>query len=251
MTQASAWLNIVLGAAYVGIGVITALEMRRDWRLLGFSHFGAAFIAMGFTCGPHHLEHGLHIISTGRSAGAFELGYLLVGIPVAIVWVLLRVEAFHGGRGDRFVSGTPRWLGAAPGAGALLAVVFVAVTFRVLGNARMHVISTVIPNIVLVLVYMTIGYFLLRTQLRNRSGLGGWSVSGCSLGAIFPTCALMHAVVAVHGLSGAYAFSMDAFVIDWLSVPAGLYFLWVVRGLYRHALRDWNSVGQPPAVLVG
>lgn len=27
----------------------------------------------------------------------------------------------------------------------------------------------------------------------------------------------------------------------WLSVPAGIYFLWVVRRLYKDSLGDWNQ----------
>ncbi|HEV8626678.1 MAG TPA: hypothetical protein VG034_19700, partial [Acidimicrobiia bacterium] len=52
--------NLVLGVAYTGYGMMTAIEMKRDWRTFGFSHFGAAWICMAFTCGPHHLDHGLH-----------------------------------------------------------------------------------------------------------------------------------------------------------------------------------------------
>jgi hypothetical protein len=87
---------------------------------------------------------------------------------------------------------------------------------------------------------MTIGWFLLRTQLRNHSAIDGWSVSGLSLAAVFPTCALMHTVFALYTATGLYAWDVHGFVIDWLAVPAGLYFLWVVRALYRDALRDWN-----------
>ena len=31
-------------------------------------------------------------------------------------------------------------------------------------------------------------------------------------------------------------------VVDLLSIPDGLYFLWVGRGLYRDSLRDWIRV---------
>lgn len=29
-------------------------------------------------------------------------------------------------------------------------------------------------------------------------------------------------------------------IIDWLSIPAAIYFLWVVRRLSTDALRNWN-----------
>ncbi len=122
---------------------------------------------------------------------------------------------------------------------------------RVLSAGGVRLAAVVAPKRLLVGIHITIGYFLIRTQLRNREGLGGWSVSGISLGAVFPTCAVMHAAVAVYGLSGLYGFDLNGFVIDWLAVPAALYFLWVVHGLYQDALRDWNRNVNRPAILVG
>jgi len=74
----------------------------------------------------------------------------------------------------------------------------------------------------------------------------GWSLSGLSLGAIFPTCAAMHLMFA---LSTGHAANIDP--CDWLGIPASVYFLWVVHGLHRQALVDWNRrpiVGVPGAV---
>ena len=105
-------LNLVLGFVYIQYGTLTIYDMRRNWRTMGFSHFGIAWIAMAFTCGPHHLEHGLHVAFSGRHGGPLDLVAVLVGAPAGVTWFLLRVEALHGGAGDRFVSGTPRWLRA-------------------------------------------------------------------------------------------------------------------------------------------
>src|SRR3989337_1218681 len=69
MIAAVALTNLVLGIAYTGYGMMTAIEMKRDWRTFGFSHFGAAWICMAFTCGPHHLDHGLHVALDGRVGG--------------------------------------------------------------------------------------------------------------------------------------------------------------------------------------
>jgi hypothetical protein len=99
----------------------------------------------------------------------------------------------------------------------------------------------VVANVLLLVVYMAIGWFVLRTQLANRAAMAGWSVSGLSLAMIFPTCALMHGVWAIYDLAGRYRSEIHGFVIDWLSIPAGLYFLWVVRSLYRDSLADWNN----------
>jgi len=240
MRAVVALLNISLGIAYVGYGVLAASELKREWRTYGFSHFATAFIAMAFTCGPHHLAHGVHIAFGGRTAGALDLVVVLIGLPFAATWLLLRIEAIRGGRGDRFISGTPAWLVAAPTIGAVYVTALVAALLSIT-HGRLHFARTIMPNAVLIVLYSTIGYFLVRTQLRNRGARQGWSVSGCSLAGVFPTCALMHAVFAVYAMTGVYSADAHAFWIDWLAVPAAAYFLWVVRGLYRDSLRDWNQ----------
>ncbi len=231
-------LNLVLGMAYTTYGVLTLVDMKRGWTTMGFSHFGAAWVAMAFTCGPHHVEHGLHNLVYGRAGGPLDLVAVLVGLPMGLTWLYLRIEAFLGGRGDRHIGETPTWLVALPLVGAgylalLLAGVYALPTMR--ANWR------VVPNIMLVVIYCAIGYFLARTQLARRARGEAWSVSGLSLVGIFPTCAFMHGVYGAYAVSGRYVFDPHGLLIDVLAVPAGLYFLWVVRGLYIGSLRDWNS----------
>ena len=242
MTAAVALANLVLGLAYTGYGVITALEMRRDWRSFGFSHFGAAWIAMAFTCGPHHLAHAIHVGLEGRPGGPLDLLAVVVGLPVGVVWLSLRAEAFRGGRGDRFILGEPRWLRAMPAVAAVyLSVLAAGAAMRLDGSDFPGDTISVLPNLLLVGVYTAVGWFIVRTQLRNHPLMGGWSVSGLCLSAIFPTCALMHGIFAVYAMAGVYHHDVHGGYIDWLSVPAGAYFLWVVRRLYRDSLRDWNQ----------
>ncbi|MHB8694615.1 MAG: hypothetical protein ACYDHH_25535 [Solirubrobacteraceae bacterium] len=240
MTVAVAVANIVLGLVYCQYGTMTLIEMRRHWRSMGFSHFGAAWIAMAFTCGPHHLVHGIHLLTAGTHAGFIDLAVVLIGFPAGVTWFLLRVEAFRGGAGDRFIEGNPLAVLALP----TLAGVYVGalVTILVLaGRAGGHHLAAVIANVALVVVYMMVGYFLARTQLANRRPLGGWSVSGLSLAIVFPTCAVMHAIYSYYVLSGRYGPAAHTTVIDWIGVPAGLYFLWVVRVLSRGTFHDWNG----------
>jgi hypothetical protein len=125
MTLALAAVSLLLGSVYTGYGVMTIIDMNRGWRTFGFSHFGAAWIAMAFTCGPHHFEHGIHLAFAGRSAGWVELATVVVGIPAGATWFLLRVEALTGGRGDRFISGTPAWLAAVPVVAAAYVTAFI------------------------------------------------------------------------------------------------------------------------------
>lgn len=239
MRATVAILNLALGAVYTGYGIITAIEMKRGWKTFGFSHFGAAWIAMAFTCGPHHLAHGYHVAFAGRSGGLLDVVAVVAGLPAGAAFIWLRVEAFLGGRGDRFIPGTPAWLLSVPVVAGMYVTALVAAAIAV-GRGGLMFTSTSVPNVLLFGIYMMIGYFLLRTQLRNREPMGGWSLSGTSLTAVFPTCALMHAVWILYAAVGVYHFDVRGFTIDWLGVPAGLYFLFVVRALYRQSVRDWN-----------
>ena len=231
-------LNVVLGIAYTTYGLITLSEMKRAWKSMGFSHFGAAWVLMAFTCGPHHLVHGIHILFEHRTPGSFDLFAVAVGFPAGVAFLSLRVEAWLGGRGDRFISGTPLWVQAIPAVAASYLTALVA--WALVHGHGVQIPRQVVPNLLLIVVYFAIGYFLTRTQLRNRPQLHGWSVSGLSLAIVFPTCALMHGVYAMYASLGIYKLDWHGYVIDWVAVPAAIYFLWVVRNLYKQSMRDWN-----------
>lgn len=240
MTMALAITNLLLGTVYTGYGVITLVELGRESRTKGFSHFGWAWVAMAFTCGPHHLEHGFHLLVVGRTGGALDLAAVIIGIPFGVVWFLLRLEALFGGRGDRFISGTPRWVAALPVLGVIYHLGFaLAVGFIVRNGA--HFGPRMTPNLLLLGFYGLVGYYMLRTQLANRGPLGGWSVSGLSLTAVFPTCGLMHASFSAYAAAGHYDVDVHGLTIDWLAVPAALYFVWVVRMLAIGAMSEWND----------
>lgn len=240
MTLTLAITNLLLGAVYSGYGVITLVELGRESRTKGFSHFGWAWVMMAFTCGPHHLEHGFHLLAVGRSGGWLDLTAVLVGMPFGVVWFLLRVEALAGGRGDRFVSGTPAWVAALPVFGVLYHLGFALwIGFIVRDGAQFDPRMT--PNVLLLGAYGLVGYYMLRTQLANRGPLGGWSVSGLSLTAVFPTCGLMHASFAAYAAAGHYDVDVHGLTIDWLAVPAALYFVWVVRMLAKGSMSEWHD----------
>ena len=250
MIVAVAIVNLILGVVYTSYGFITIIEMKRGWKTMGFSHFGAAWIAMAFTCGPHHFDHGLHTLLDGRAGGSLDLAAVLVGFPAGITWFLLRIEAFAGGRGDRLVRGTPRWVAVSPTLAAIYVTALVAALIPIARSAS-SLPAPAIANLALVALYLTIGWFLIRTQVQNRRSSAGWSLSGLALGVVFPTCALMHGVYVAYATTGVYHFDRHLAVIDWLGVPAAAYFLWVVRGLYRDALQDWNRAPEATPALVG
>lgn len=240
MRAAVAGVNLLLGVVYLSYGVMTIIDLREGWAERGFSHFGLAWIAMAFTCGPHHFEHGLHIALAGRNGGALDLIAVVVGLPAGITWFLLRVEALAGGRGDRFISGTPRWVAALP----TLSVVYLVLLLGAAGvtlSSGAGFTPRMTPNVLLLGVYFLIGYYLARTQLRNRGPIGGWSLSGLSLTFVFPTCGLMHIAFVLYAAAGTYSVDTHGLIIDWLAVPAALYFVWVVRStIYLETFDDWN-----------
>jgi len=239
MRVAVATSNLILGFVYCSYGVITIIDLARGWRANGLSHFGLAWIAMAFTCGPHHLEHGFHVAS-GRMGGPLDLLAVAVGFPAGVIWFLLRVEATAGGRGDRFVSDDPWWVRALPPLLGVYLVAMVASAVVVITSHDTRFGPRYTPNLLLLGIYMLIGIYLFRTQLWNRGSLGGWSVSGVSLTLVFPTCGVMHAVYALYASSGRYHVDPHGLVIDWLAVPAAVYFVWVVRGLHEGKRSDWN-----------
>jgi len=233
-------LNVVLGIVYTSYGLMTWVDLRRGWSDNGVSHFGIAWLLMAFTCGPHHLDHGLHLLASQPVGGWLEFVTIAVGFPAGVIWFLLRVEAMRGGRGDRTVAGTPWWVEALPTLAALYLVAILTAAVGVGSGAVGPVPPTVIPNLLLVGLYSAIGYVLLRTQLLNHRSDGTWSVSGITLTAVFPTCALMHAAWAMYATMGRYEITGHLLVVDVLAVPAAAYFLWVVWSLSRGAIQDWN-----------
>jgi hypothetical protein len=239
MSTGVAVANLVLGFVYCSYGVITIVDLARGWRANGVSHFGLAWIAMAFTCGPHHLEHGWHV-AAGRAGGPLDLAAVLIGFPAGVTWFLLRVEATAGGRGDRFVGGDPAWVRALPSVMAAYGIVMVAASAVVLSSHDVQFGPRFVPNLLLLGLYGLIGFYLMQTQLRNRAPLGGWSLSGLSLTLVFPTCGVMHAIYALYASSGRYEVDPHGLVIDWLAVPAAVYFVWVVRGLHDGSRADWN-----------
>jgi len=237
MRMAVAFLNVALGLVYTSYGVMTVIELRQGWQSRGVSHFGMAWVAMAFTCGPHHLDHGVHAF-LGRAGGPLDVLAVVVGVPAGVTWFLLRLEAVAGGRGDRFIAGTPDWIALLPAvAGVYFALLVAAVNAS---NIPVRFTAVTVPNLLLVVIYCAIGASLLRTQLANRPRSGGWSLSGLSLTVVFPTCALMHGIYAMYGMTGRYAADLHGLMIDWLAVPAGLYFLDVVHRLSSGRLADWN-----------
>lgn len=231
LTTISAILNIAMSAVYIGYGSMTLLDLRKGWRDPTRRRFGIAFLAIMFTCGPHHLEHGLHLLLTDTEGQWAHAAVVALGIPTGLVWFGLRIEALLGGRGDRSLLGTPRWLAALPVLLASYLALTAGAAGRIADNGGFEWL--IVPNLLTMVLYLGIGGTLVATQLRNHRELGQWSVSGLALGGVFLTCSLMHLIYASYVSSGDFTADAHIVPIDIAMVPGGAYFLWLVTQVHR------------------
>jgi hypothetical protein len=227
-------LALVTGVAYTLLGAIAAYELGRHSSRRGFSHFGAAFMVMAFTCGPHHLVHAVHLLLEGERATWQLTAAMVLGVAPAVAFVGLRAEAMLGGRGDRLLRGDPPLLLAAPWLITFLSGVVLAASVQ---RAVTHGASAwlLAPNVVLFVNYVVVGVLVRRTQVARRPLLGGWSLSGVGMAGVFPTCGVSH-------LTAGFVVAPDwhMLLFDLPGVPASLVFLWVVHKVHTRSLADWN-----------
>jgi hypothetical protein len=238
MTIITGLTNLLIGLAYTGLGFLAIDEMRKLRSTRGVSMFGLAWTAMAFTCGPHHLAHAVHA-QEGQAATTWELLAVLVSLPPGLIFIALRCEALRGKSGDRLIHGSPWWVRLIPVvSGAVVAVVvFGALIQRPNFSQESTIAKLTLPiSIALIALYGQVGWYLARTQIRRSREIGGWSLSGLMLTLVFPTCALTHAAYALAGAN-----DVHTFVIDLLAVPAAIWFLLVVRGIYLEHVDDWNK----------
>ena len=242
MNAVFAAVSIGLGLAYLALAVIAVVEVGQARRTRGVSRFGLAYVGMALSCGPHHLIHGAEALQ-GFNANWPMVASVFVGLPAGVIFVGLRIEAMAGGRGDRHIHGTPALLMLGAMAFCVVAGMLVTVAAADFGGGHRASLLAVAPNLFVTVTYSIVGILLLRTQTLRRVALEGWSLSGLSLGAIFPSCALMHLVYALSAKGDLTICPVDVF-----GVPASAYFLWVVHRLYRQSMVDWNRrpiVGAP------
>ncbi len=250
MAMIAGLLNLALGVVYVAIGVMIAIDLEQAIRRRGWSHFGVSWLTIMFTCGGHHLVHGVHLAGEGRGIGWLDVVAVTLGLPAGSIFSWLRIQSRRGGAGDHLISGTPAWLRTLTGGYGVVAAVVLVSGLTIVVTRGVSADGRLLPNLLLMALYIAVGAVLWRGQARNRSLFGGWSMSGLSLMMIFPTCALMHGVYVVYAASGTFMPDYHGLWIDWLSVASALYFLWVVQGLERGTIADWNerfeNIDRPP-----
>lgn len=240
MSGAVAGVNIALGIGYMLLAVLVAVELQRQWKEPGVWRFGAALAAIAFTCGPHHLAHGMHVGFEHEVAGRLDLVSVLVGIPPAAVFVWLRLEALTGRRGDRVIAGNPGWIQVMPiAAGAYFAVV-VIMGIGMLRRAEGLSLEGLL-NLAAAVVFGWVTAVFLRTQRRNHAVTGEWSLSGLALVGLFGTCTVMHTAVAMQVTAQVRSLDIHLVTIDGLGVLAAMWFLGIVRAMTRDAPQDWEA----------
>lgn len=250
MALATGILNLALGLVYLSYGIITIIDLHRFGAQFDKleKHFAYAWILMAFTCGPHHLVHGIHTLFENRPGGALDVYAVGVGFPAGFVWLMLRTGALLGIQWPflRHMEGAPgdRIWRADFGTVVMPMMLFLglyagSLTVFVASGPAFHLSNFHPPasNVILFGLYSMIGYYLWRAQLAAHRRTQKWSLSGVSLAIVFPTCAVMHLIFSYYVAIGVYQYDWHGYVIDLVSVPAAMYFLWVVRSMHREILR--------------
>ena len=245
--------NLLVGMAYVTLGLLSAWEAASQYRYRGLSRFGLGFSLMAASCGPHHLLHGWCVLQ-GGTVSTPMLAVTLTGLPAGIVFCYLRAESMLSGRGDRTVAINSPVMGGAV-ITALIGVGLLAgwamatppdinpfiCTTETIQSGLLGVGSSIGASLVLysnlwaAAAYAMVGWYLGDTQIRRYVSTRSWSLSGLALTAVFPSCAAMHLILALTSSQ-----ETGTLLFDLIGVPASVYFLWVVRQLHADSAIDWN-----------
>lgn len=245
--------NLLVGLAYVTLGLLSAWEVASQYRIRGISRFGLGFSLMAASCGPHHLVHAWCVLQ-GGAVTAPMLAVTLTGLPAGIVFCWLRAEAMLNGRGDRTlvingpvmaaavitcllaVSSLAGWVMASP------PPVYLDVCTSVgIQPWFAETVAEVGPSLVMfanlwaAAAYAMVGWYLGDTQIRRYVSTRSWSLSGLALTAVFPSCAAMHLILALTN-----GHETSTLLFDLFGIPASVYFLWVVKQLHADSAVDWN-----------
>jgi len=226
-------LHLAIGLMAIVLASLALVESIRSSRLTAHRHFGLALSALVTTAAAHYIVIGLDRSGPGQGAiGAQLTAAGLALLPVA-VFLWLRVEAYLDGPGDRFLDGKPIWIpvlpsGVAGVTGAVLAIAWMhpPAVAGSWSNAVALRWLAVLPSILLVATSIAIGWSFLRGQQTRHAVLGGWSLSGLAVTLIFPTSAVSYATQALTVRP-----TLARSVVDWLGVPAALWFWYECRRL--------------------
>jgi hypothetical protein len=242
--------NLILGIAYGGLSAVGMWEAASQYRYRGLSRFGLGFSLIGASCGGHHFAMAWQALQ-GPDASVPNLLVTLLGLPAALVFCGLRIEAMRGGRGERMLTGGAHAL-------VVLGLAYFAVIGWAAGQTALNApalsghagagcgpaltatgidltTAALLTNLCAAAAFVMVGGCLLDTQVHRYIAHQQWSLSGLSLAMVFPTCAAMHLIDAL--MAGPHSLSLP---FDVFGVPAAAYFLWIVRQVHKDCVADWN-----------
>lgn len=242
------WGNLLLGLTYLFfVGVGPLVDMWRTPKERG-NPFGWALILIAFTCGPHHMHYGLHLLSDpGTNGNSSDLVLLAMGIPPALIWEYFRMNAmFRPHKPTDVVLGrTPWWVTLAPswvGVLTLLSLYWAAKGFS--GTIDWF---HAWPNVAQGVLYGVAGAAMIDTQVRRAPR---WSMSGLGLTGIFVTCAFMHLNFAIHQRPGFVPSTNHMLAIDLLGAVFATYFAYLILSVRARSRSDVLGDIRKPMVLV-
>lgn len=257
MSRAVGLLHLTVGCIALLLSALALVESIRSARLAAHRRFGLALSALGTTAAAHYIVAVLSRSGQGQHADGPRLAALVLALLPVAVFFWLRVEAYLDGPGDRFLDGRPAWVSLLPaaiacGAGAVLVTAWMNPPPAARHGEPGVVLrwAGLLPSIVLVAAWLAIGLSLMRGQQIRRALLGGWSLSGVVVTLIFPTGAVAYATQALTVRP-----TMASIVVDWLGVPAALWFWRECRRLtgslertaHRHTVTVPAQRSQRPA----
>lgn len=238
MSRLVSLLYVAAGLIGILLALLALVESIRSARLATHRRFGLALTALVVTGAAHYIVAGLTRPGQAQGAQGPQLAALALTLLPVAVFFWLRVEAYLDGAGDRFHDGKPWWVSVLPsavacGAGAVLVTAWMNPPLARAGSDEVALPWLgVLPTLLLAATSLAIGWSLMRGQQTRGAVLGGWSLSGLAVTLIFPTSAVAYAV---HALTVRPTFASS--LVDWLGVPAALWFWRECRRLTGYAER--------------
>ncbi|MGB9376143.1 MAG: hypothetical protein WCB04_01375 [Mycobacteriales bacterium] len=236
MSEGLSLLHLAIGAIALVLAFVAVVESIHSVRLDTHRRFGLALSALVITAAAHYIFAGTAGIHRGAALAPRLAALVLAFLPVA-VFFWLRIEAYLDGPGDRFFAGRPGWIAvmptvAATAGGAILVTAWMSPPpGRDPGGVALRWLG-VLPTILVAATSLAIGWSLVRGQQTRRAVLGGWSLSGLVVTMIFPTSAVAYLTQAIIVRP-----TLATGIVDWLGVPAALWFWRETRRLTGSAER--------------
>lgn len=222
-------VHIILGVGYIVVlGLWSAWDVWRGYKETGnVERLGFGLMAMGFTCGPHHIEHGIHIL-LDVTFSAIDLGFALVALPFPLAFMGLRIAAALGKSGDVEFRYTKAEL-----ANNVLLGFWLFWSFWT-GASWMYLLVqyglpayTAGPQYVLAALFPVIGWLFFRANNLNTFRYRRSSLNSLLLAGLFITCGASHLITGTLLGAGVFAFQ-HLYLIDSFGVFAAILFLLLV-----------------------